>query len=235
MSLPRPLRLPAFLLGLVATLPAAENKSPARFPSLMLADGRQLSGVEVKSYDAVTDRFLVVADRKMVLLAASLVSEPVRERLKIGVPRRDSAIAVVPVKPAPVDKTDKPPADPTPAGPVTKPAEPAPAAPAVDDAAAREAARLEDHRTAVLERAMKYFRDELPAGTGFVRVNEKSFVIDAAEAVPGWPDRYRSQGRVQVEHSDRTGGRARMVTERFEVLTEQKPGEEPRVIDFSRK
>lgn len=95
--------------------------------------------------------------------------------------------------------------------------------------------KAERHRQVALERAQNFYRYELPLGSGEVRVTAANFETEDPEVVTGWTERYRTQGKVFLEYFDSRGRSFNRTTDRFEVVTEQKPGASIKAIDFSRK
>ena len=57
---------------------------------------------------------------------------------------------------------------------------------------------------------------------------------DQPEAIMGWPGRYRTKGKAYLEFYDSRGNSFSRTTSSFEVITEQKPGQMPKVVDFTR-
>jgi len=94
---------------------------------------------------------------------------------------------------------------------------------------------IAQHKEAAEARARRYFRYEFRAGSSSIAVTSLHIETTQPEAVDGWPGRYRTLGHAFLEFYDSKGGAFSRSTFSFEVLTEQKPGEELKVVDFSPK
>lgn len=211
-------RLVIAALFLAGGLGAAAGEAPLKLARLELADGRALTNVVVKSYDAVSGRLLLVADGTAMLIPVSLVPAPFGERLKADAPRAGSSMSVVPAAPD--------------AGPAPAPAAP-PAAPAATPAAgADDAAAIADHRQVAEERARQYYEFEFMAGSGAVSVTKLDIQTRPPEPVPGWPGRYLTRGKAFVEFYESKGRSFGRRAGRFEVVTLQKPDQSVIVVEF---
>jgi hypothetical protein len=216
------------ILCLVACAHAAENKAPLSYDYMELADGRRLTNVTLKTYDVAADKFMLLADGKIMMIPAALVPQPFRDKLKKEVPKSGATTAVTPSQPMPAgDGTGRRPSDPN--------RQPTPAQPAADNAGPSPAVQLDQHRQAALARAKNYYRYEFRAGSDSISVTAINFEAEQPEAVAGWTDRYRTEGKVYLEFYDSRGGSFNRTTDRFEVLTEQKGGGPIKVVDFTRK
>jgi hypothetical protein len=211
--------IPFLLLGAVLCLGAADDGS-LRFEQLELTDGRTLRDVVVKAYDAGAEKLLLVASGAAVELPIGLIRQPYRDWLKSDAPPGGRASSVVsgPLSP----------------GPTAAP-RPAPAANPADADEAAEKVVLDRHKQAAVKRATMFFRYEFKVGSDASRVTALSFETDEPTAVDGWPGRYRTQGTAYVEYFDSKGWTYGRTTHDFEVITEKKPKEALKVVDFSRK
>ena len=213
-------RLVIAALFLAGGLGAAAGEVPLKLARLELADGRALTNVVVKSYDAASGRLLLVADGTAMLIPVSLVPAPFGERLKADAPRAGSSMSVVPAAPD---------AGPAPA-PAATAAAPAPAA--APAAGADDAAALADHRQVAEERARQYYEFEFMAGSGAVSVTKLDIQTRPPEAVPGWPGRYLTRGKAFVEYYESKGRSFGRRAGRFEVVTLQKPDQSVIGVEF---
>jgi hypothetical protein len=217
--------LPLLLvLGSVALTRAADDDKPIlEFKRLDLLDKRVLRDVVVRSYDARTDKLLVVAAGKAMTIPASAVPAPLADQLRQHAPSSGSTVS----------SGGNPPPQPPPVRPSRHDHSPPASAPSRSDATAREDAAA--HRAVAIDRARTFFRYEFKAGSDAIRVD--SVKIDAGPATPvaGWSGRYRTQGTAYLEIFDTKGWSATRAQSTFEIITEQKPNEPPTVIDFSRK
>ncbi len=207
-------RLAAAMVFLAVAANAPAGDVPLKLQRLDLTDGRTLTNVVIKSYDAASNRLLLVADGTAMLIPVTLVPAPFGERLKASAPRAGSSMSVVATAPD--------------AGP--KPAPPGPAAaPPVAD----EPPVVASHRQVAEERARRYFEFEYSAGSGAVSVTKLAIQTRPPEPVDGWPGRYRTRGRAWIEFFESKGRSFGRRDERFEVITEQKPDQSVAVVDFT--
>lgn len=228
--------LGAFVLALVSAW-ADGPRAPVTLSELDVA-GRRLHKVEVRSYDGTTDRFTLVAGRNLMAVAATDMAPALRDQLKTTVPRKDSpppklepakATGTLPTS-GPRVETKTPPGT----GGQTADAPPPANTPSVAKSANSDQERILAYQELILARARKYYADEYPAGSNLRTVKPVEYHLDTVERVTGWNGRYRWEGRVMVDIVE-GGGKSRRETDRFEVITEERPGEEPRVIDYFRK
>ncbi len=94
---------------------------------------------------------------------------------------------------------------------------------------------LASHKHAADERALQYYQQEYRAGSDSIRVSSVEIQTDQPEPVGGWSGRFRTKDRANLQISDYRGGTHYQTTARFEVITEQKPGEDVKVVSFIRK
>jgi hypothetical protein len=94
---------------------------------------------------------------------------------------------------------------------------------------------LPPHKQAAQERALQCYQQEYRAGSDSIRVTSVEIQTDQPEPVAGWSGRYRTKGRAVLQISDYRGGTHYQTTARFEVITEQKPGEDVKTVSFIRK
>ena len=215
--------LPA-ILGAAVHLGAADDETPMRFDRLDLNDGRRLKNVVVKAYDAKAEKLLLIASGKAMFIPIGLIPQPFQDRFKADAPRSGSTATEVQA-PAPV------PAPPPAAGPSGAPA----SNPDPEASEATQQRLLARHKQAALERAKNHYRYEFKVGSDASRVTALDFEVDEPEAVVGWPGRYRTQGKAYLEFFDAKGYSFGRTWSTFEVITEQKPKEALKVIDFARK
>jgi hypothetical protein len=90
------------------------------------------------------------------------------------------------------------------------------------------------HKDSALERARNYYRYEHRMGSANIRMTSIDFESNEPKSVTGWPGRYRTEGKALIQYSDGRGS-IQSTAELFEVLTEQKPGDSIKVVDFIRK
>ncbi len=201
-----------FILAAALHAPAAEV--PLKLDRLELTDGRALTNVVIKSYDAASGRLLLVADGTAMLIPVSLVPAPFAERLKSGAPRAGATMSVVASAPD--------------SGPKPAPAQPAAAATVGSDQQA-----LASHRQVAEERARRYYEFEYQVGSNAVSVTKLDIQTQPPEAIDGWPGRYRTRGRALLEFFESKGRSFSRGASRFEVVTEQKTDGSVVVIDIT--
>ena len=200
---------------------------------LTLLDGRVLKNVVIRSFDAQSSKVLVLSDGRALLIPITLIPPPYAEALKNSAAKPDAdLVQTTPVPPpyTPPAKTavpESPAVAPAPAAPKPAPTV-TPAAPEVDP--------VEAHMAVATAHVRRYFKYEYRSGSNSIAVTDSDIEVEETEPVPGWTNRYRTTGKVYLEIYDSVGGGSfRRRTSRFEVLTEQKPGERIKVIDFTRK
>jgi hypothetical protein len=224
-------------LSLCGNAHAQPADVPLNFTRLDLTDGRKLKNVVVKSYDAKTQRLLIIADGKAMMIPLASVPPPFTEQLKAA-PAAGSSVNTVAAPPRPMAT----PADqytlqrPVPIQPqVIYVPQPAPASrPArVDPMLAQSS--LMGHQNAARTRANRYFQYEHQMGSNSIVVTSLSLELSPPVSVPRWTGRFRTDGKAYIQYYDSRGGSFQRTTSTFEVTTEQKPGEALQVIDFSRK
>ena len=215
-------RMRTLLLFLAAATAAWATEVPLRYTRLDLVDGRTLTNVVIKSYDADTGKLLLVADGKAMLVPENLIPPPLAARLKAGAPAAGSTTRLVtpqPLVPSPY-----------PARSVSTPA----AHPVDTTDVTVSDPLLTSHKEAAVERAKRYFRYEFKAGSDSISVTALDIDAEQPEAIEGWLGRYRTKGKAYLEFYDSKGSSFSRTTESFEVITEQKPGQPLEVVDFTR-
>jgi hypothetical protein len=200
----------------------AEDAKPVlEFERLDLTDGRSLRKVVVKNYDPVKNRVLLVARGTAMFVSLTLVPEPLQEKLKAAAPQSGSSVSITPT---PVRRPLS-----------ANPQYPQPGTTAQPQPGSDFKINAQEHQNSALERARNYYRYEFQAGSSSIHVTAINFETDEPEKITGWEGRYRIHGRVLLEYFDSKGYSYNRATDRFEVITEQKPGHAIKVIDFSRK
>lgn len=216
----------ALALGSFAVAAPATEEAPAvplQFARLDLTDGRKLKEVVIKSYDADAKKILLItAGDKALLLPIDQIPQPLRDQLKEGAPRGGGSTSVVSpskiITPSTIPGTVLP--APAPVAP------PMPVSPAEDP-------RLQ-HEAVARNRAQRYYEDEFQVGSGAIIIVKLSLDTDEPEPIPGWTGRYRTTGRANIGFYESKGRSfSRTQTSTFECITEQKPGERIKVVDFS--
>jgi hypothetical protein len=214
-------RMRTVLLFLAAGAVAWATEEPLRFTQLDLMDGRTLTNVVVKSYDTATGQLLLVADGKAMLVPENLIPPPLAARLKAGAPAAGSTTNLV---------------TPHPDTPSAVPEQPASAPTAQVSATPSDAGsdqQLARHQKAAETRARRYYRYEFQVGSNAISITALDIETDQPEAIEGWLGRYRTRGKVYLEFYDSKGRSFSRTTSSFEVITEQKPGQPIKVIDFT--
>lgn len=240
----------ACLAGLAALSATARSAEPVplKFNQIDLTDGRQLKNVVVKSYDARTERLLIVADKTAMTIPIALLPPPFNEKLKAAPAAGGSvSTSASPPKPPPAEQSPTPLAVPATPAPDVGPAPEASTPPrrtqratprskrGTDGATEPAEASPTQHQFVARSRANRYYRYEHQVGSNSISITALEFEFASTQPVPGWPGRCRTEGKAFLEYYDSKGRSFQRTTSTFEVLTEQKPGEEIKVIDFTRK
>jgi hypothetical protein len=238
----------AFILPLATSAHAAESV-PLRFAELELTDGRQLTDVVVKSYDAKSEKLFVLAGKTALSLPIALFPPPLNEQLKAA-PASRGAVSTVPgAARAPTSAQESEPvavpSTPAPANPVAIEAPPpVPNPPAQrpvlrpkrsSDSAEPSEPSPTRHQFVVRSKATRYYRYEHQIGSNSISITSLEFDLTPPRPVPGYPGRYQTDGKAFLEYYDSKGRSVQRATSTFEMITEAKPGEEIKVIDFVRK
>lgn len=221
----------------------AGDQIPLKFDRIDLSDGRRLINVVVKSYDAKSEKLLVIADGKAMTFPIALLPAPFNERLKAA-PSSGNSVSTTST-PRPVATA----ADQYSSGSsavvaapqviyVTPSAAQAPVrkkTPKAGATAQAASAAIAKHAAAAQTRATNYFRYEFQIGSNSITVTSLNFEFGTPKPVAGWDGRYETQGKAFLEFYDSKGGSFQRTTSTFEVITEEKPGEEMTVVEFRRK
>ena len=198
---------------------------------LRLLDGRTLENVVIRSYDVQASKVLVLSNGKAMLIPINLIPPPYADQVIADSARPSADLVQTTPLPATTTDQDKPVQPYTP----NKPAEPSPPSPAAPTPSINPDDARAAHRAVAKAYALRYFQYEYRTGSNAITVTDSDILIDETEAVPGW-NQYRTTGKAYVEFYDSVGGGSfSRRTRKFDVLTEQKPGEEIKVIDFNRK
>jgi hypothetical protein len=243
------------LAGALRAFAQPADDVPLKFTRLDLTDGRKLKNVTVRSYDAKSEKLLVVADGKAMTIPIALVPAPFNEQLK-GAPASGNSVSTIA---APTPRTIATAADQyqlSASMPVARRMTKAefdaevprgaapPARVQVERIAQPRRQRMapapvdngvERHAAAARARATTYFRYEFQIGSNSISVTSLDFELSTPKPVPGWEGRYESQGKAFIEYYDSKGRSVQRSTSTFEVITEQKPGEDLTVVEFRRK
>jgi hypothetical protein len=221
MKFPRCLFAGWALVAFTVGFAAVESAPVTTFTRLDLTDGRTLRDVTVKSYDPATGRVLLLAGRTALSLPVALIPAPFDAQVKAAAPVAGSNLTTIAPRPVPA-------AAPAAVSPRVVPVQVS-AAPATP-----RAAPVSRHREAAANRARRFFTYEFQAGSSSISVYECEIETEESEAIAGWDGRFRTQGRAYLQFYDSRGRSFSRTTSRFEVITEQKPGKEVTVVDFTR-
>jgi hypothetical protein len=218
--------LPLFLL--TATL-AFANIPATSVGRITLLDGRVLKNVVIRTYDSSSSKVLLISDGKAMLIPLSIIPPPYAESIREAAAKPSADLVQTTPVPVPSDTviSTAPPAE-------TVVVKPTPAPIVVTPAATVDP--VEAHMNAATAHVRRYYKFEYRTGSNAISVTDSDIAVEETEAVEGWSGRYRTTGKVYLEVYDSVGGGSfRRTTGKFEVLTEQKPGELIKVIDFTRK
>jgi hypothetical protein len=235
-----------FLFFLLTALVHAES---ATMPvgRITLTNGRVLKQVVIRSYDTPSEKVLLLSEGKALLIPITLLPPVYAEKVKADYARssadlvqtsrvrtpEERAAALADLSLA-ADADNSATAEAIP--PTPTPASASPSSPAPDGTFAESTQPFKDHREAAMAYVRRYFKFRYPTGHNSTTVTDTDFDIEETKAVSGWTNRYNTKGRAYVEIYDSIGGGSfRRGSAKFEIVTEQKPGEEIKVIDFTRK
>lgn len=203
---------------------------------LVLVDGQVLKNAVIRSYDPTASKVLVVSEGKARLIPVDLLPPPVAERVKTQAAQAADLVQTTPI-PAPGSTTAVQPES-APASPATAPAAPTtPPTPRIQVTTPEEPQDpAKAHRAAARAYLLRYYKYEHRIGSNAVTVTDADIEFESTEPVQGWTGRYRTTGKIFFAAYDSYGGGSfRRGSEKFEVLTEQKPGEEIKGIELTRK
>lgn len=198
---------------------------PLQFVRLDLRDGRTLTNVVIKTFDAASGKLLLVADGKAMVVPVNLIPAPFDEGLKKAAPPAGATTAVVAVQSVAPRVVVMQPAPDSVERPVI-----------IDPHSMSDSERLIAwHKEAAAAHARRYFQYEFKAGSDAIVVTELDLEMNQPQMVDGWPGRYRTTGRALLTFYESKGRSFSRSACAFEVLTEGKAGEPLKIVDFSRK
>jgi hypothetical protein len=210
---------------------------------LVLRDGRILKNVVIRSYDAPSSKVLVLSEGRALLIPIDLLPGTYADKVR-AIPSTADLVQTTPIP----ETSAQPPASPSgentanstpsvaPATPAAPPSPAAPVQPAPVNPRAEPIDPVEAHMIAATAHVRRYYKFEHRMGSNSIAVTDQDISIEETEPVPGWTGRYRTTGKVYLEIYDSIGGGSfRRAVRRFEILTEQKPGELIKVVDFTRR
>lgn len=225
---------PLILLLALSTAVWANDASSLEFQRITLTDGRTLNNVAIKTFDASSNRVLLIADGKASMVPLALFPTSLERQISSTAPRAGSSTMTVPAPRTPTPAPSNVPVPSTPAPRMEPTDSPNPDRTSSDAAeAARAEADLRQHTQVARTRADRYFHYEYRLGSNAVRVRSLDLDTYAPEAVSGWTGRYRTSGKAYIEYFDSAGWSYSRTSSGFEVVTEQKPNGQIEVVDFS--
>ncbi len=239
-----------FLLLVVAA--SALRAAPIFVERLELTDGRKLTNVTVRSYDADSSKVLLIA--RDTALAVPLAAFPfdLARRIVVEAPKSGATVMIFDDR-IPSQATPSTSANATEAermAPLSgvaegerrieRPTSPAPHASGSGSARAgvptvSAESAVAAHRDAALRHAERYYRFEFAAGSSQIRVTALDFAPTETKAVTGWPGRFRTEGKAFLEFFDSKGNSFSRTTDLFEVITEQTPDGPVHVASFRQR
>ena len=96
-------------------------------------------------------------------------------------------------------------------------------------------ANVPAHQVAAKARAEQYYRHEFRLGSQPIYLRQLTLAYEAPQPITGWSGRYRTEGKAFIEYHDGRSQNSQQTSSAFEVITEQKPGQQVTVVDFTRK
>lgn len=221
--------LPLFLLTAVLAFADASVTPVGR---LTLLDGRVLKNVVIRTYDVPSSKVLLLSNGKALLIPITLIPPPYAESIRTAAAKPTADL--VQTTPVPATVTSSAPDAPTAPSSETVVVKPTPAPVIVTPTSTIDP--VEAHMNAATAHVRRYYKFEHRTGSNAISVTDSDITVEETEPVEGWSNRYRTIGKVYLEVYDSVGGGSfRRSTAKFEVLTEQKPGELIKIIDFTRK
>ncbi len=228
-----PMRTLILFLALFSLAHAESSITPVG--RLVLRDGRILKNVVIRSYDAPSSKVLILSEGRALLIPIALLPTAYAEKVRATQSSAD-LVQTTPIPATPAEQPAAPVNETTPAVPTVPAVPPAPPQPLPVNPRAEPADPLEAHMAAASAHVRRYYKFEYRSGSNSIAVTDTDIAIEETEPVTGWTNRYRTKGKVYLEIYDSIGGGSfRRGTSRFEVLTEQKPGELIKVVDFTRR
>jgi hypothetical protein len=213
---------------------------PLSFTRLDLTDGRKLKNVVVKSYDAPSQKLLLVTDGKAMTIPIALVPPPFNQQLKAA-PASGSSVTTVAVRtpvvaaadqyqlstPVPVRRSPSPQRlIPTPAPQPT---------PATANHPLLAPANMSAHEYVARARAEQYYRYEFRLGSSSTARFDLEIELGVPKPVVGRDGRFSTEGKAFILYYDPASRTPQRINSTFEVTTEQPSGEALKAIDFTRK
>jgi hypothetical protein len=199
---------------------AADAPVPMAYEQLDLTDGRKLKKVTVKSYDAQAEKFVVIADGKLMSVPLALVPEPLGSKLKAAAPAAGASTSSTPVRKVHVPVVVS--------GPDNIPKIYRPTANTPEE-------ETKVHKSIALRQVALHYTYQYPLAPGTSKVTPGNFQLEEPRPVKGWIGRYSTRGSVTLEFFDSSGLKSGSIISRFEVVTEKDGGPSARIIDFSVK
>ena len=213
------------LIGSSTAFPA--ERVPLNYDRIDLRDGRTLENVVIKTYDARTGRLLLLADGKAMIIPISLLPPPYNEALKKAPPSGGTSSSTsAPAQPHSPQARSREQFE----------RDAAESKPEAASQAEREQDKIRSaHQEKAQERATNFYQIEYQPGSNNITVTVLSFESSRPQVVEGWPNRFRTEGKAYLEYYNSVAHTYDRSTSTYEVLTEQKPGDELKVIQFLRK
>ena len=199
------------------------------FARMDLLDGRTLKAVTITSYDPSSDRLLLLAEGKLMLVPTKLVPPPFAEHFRKNAKRSGGSTSTVPS--ASSASSSKPTTSTT----RTQNRRNTIKGKTIQESSENAADPKPAHLEAARKRAERFYRYEFTAGSNSITVTAQDIEITHCDAVAGWTGRYRSEGTARLEYFDSKGNGFQRVSSKFEILTESSEESTVAVIDFTRK
>jgi hypothetical protein len=233
---------PRFLLPLILALaiPAAAVVVDVNLPykGLRLKDGTVLAEVAVKSFNSTAETVLLLTNKELTSLPASLLPDEVNTRLKGLVPAQSDAEQAA-AKAREAEKYEK----------AVQRAERRQREAEEEAKAAREATRnlnvkqaetaatradkvLEDVAQFATNQAKIYFKYQDDPFSNIGAVLGSDLILDDPEPVPGWNGRYRVEGTSYRQYVNNQFSGFHRNTKEFEILVQTHDRKRPEIVDI---
>lgn len=208
------------------------------YKDLRLKDGTVLAEVAVKSFNSTAETVLLLANKELTSLPASLLPDEVNARLKSLVPSQsDEARAAAKAREA--EQYEK----------AVKRAERRQQEAEEEAKAAREATRnlnvkqaetaavradkvLEEVAQVAASQARIYFKYQDDPFSNIGAVLGSDLILDDPEPVPGWTGRYRVEGTSYRQYVNNQFSGFHRNTKEFEILIQTHERKRPEIVDI---
>jgi hypothetical protein len=233
---PRSLLLLSLVLAVRAAAVVVDVNLP--YKDLRLKDGTVLAEVAVKSFNSTAETVLLLTNKELTSLPASLLPDEVNARLKSLVPNRSEEQQTA-AKAREAEKYEK----------AVQRAERRQQEAEAEAKAAREATRnlnvkqaetaaaradkvIEEVAQVAANQAKIYFKYQDDPFSNIGAVLGSDLILDDPEPVPGWTGRYRVEGTSYRQYINNQSSGFSRNTKEFEILIQTHDRKRPEIVDI---